>query len=88
MSRFGWWCLWIGLGLVVVTVIVRVLDLIPATVIAGLLALVVVGMAGYDWLYYATQKAPQREREAAKREREAARREAARAARRERKQGR
>jgi hypothetical protein len=69
MSSFGRWCLWIGLGLIVVTVLARALDLIPVTVIVGLFALITISMAGYDWLYYTTQRAAQR-REAAKRERE------------------
>jgi 5-bromo-4-chloroindolyl phosphate hydrolysis protein len=69
MSTFGRWCLWIGLGLIAVAVLARVLDLISVTVIVAIFGLLGVGMAGYDWLYYTTQRAAQR-REAAKRERE------------------
>jgi cadmium resistance protein CadD (predicted permease) len=67
MSGLGRWSLRIGLGLIAVAVLARALDFIPVTVIVGILGLIGVGMAGYDWLYYATQRAALR-REAAKRE--------------------
>ncbi|MFD7309955.1 hypothetical protein [Promicromonospora sp. NPDC059942] len=71
MSGLGRWSLWIGLGLIVVTVLARVLDLIPVTVIAGILGLIAVGIAGYDWLYEATSRAELRRRAArVRRERE------------------
>jgi hypothetical protein len=64
MSSYGRWSLWIGLGLVVVTVVARALDLIPVTVIAGLLALMGVGTAVYDWLYNAAERSELRRRAA------------------------
>jgi hypothetical protein len=69
MSGLGRWSLWIGLGLIVVAVLARVLDLIPVTVIVGILGLIGVGMAGYDAIYYALERAELRRR-AAKVERE------------------
>lgn len=69
MSGLGRWSLWIGLGLIVVAVLARALDLIPVTVIVGILGLIGIGMAGYDWLYYATQRADRRHK-ARKAERE------------------
>lgn len=48
MSRFHRWSLWIGLGLIVVAVICRALDLIPAAVIAGILGLLGVGFVVYS----------------------------------------
>lgn len=69
MSGFGRWCLGIGVGLLAATVVFRVMDLIPATVIAGLLGLITVGIAGYDALYEWQGRA-QRRRAAAKARRE------------------
>jgi hypothetical protein len=64
MSGLGKWSLWVGLGLVVVTVVARALDLIPVTVIAAILALIALGMAGYDWLYEAAERSNLRRRAA------------------------
>jgi hypothetical protein len=64
MSGYGRWSLWIGLGFVVVTVVARSLDLIPVTVIAGLLALMGLGSAVYDWLYNAAERSELRRRAA------------------------
>ncbi|WP_440073120.1 hypothetical protein [Streptosporangium sp. OZ121] len=51
MSGLGRWSLGIGVGLLVVAVLCRALNLIPVTVITGLLGLIALGMAGYDALY-------------------------------------
>lgn len=65
------WSLWIGVGLIVVAVIARALDLIPVTVIVGLLGLLALGFAGYGALDEAAGRASLRRRaERVKRERE------------------
>lgn len=51
MSGLGRWSLGIGVGLVLVAVAGVALDLIPVTVIAGVLGLVALGIAGYDAVY-------------------------------------
>lgn len=71
MSGLGKWSLGIGVGLLVVTVLCRALNLIPATVIVGIVGLIAVGMAGYDALYEWTKRFELRRRGArARRERE------------------
>lgn len=51
MSDIGRWNLWIGLGLVAAALVFRAFDLIPVTVIVGLIGLLGIGVAGYDALY-------------------------------------
>ncbi|MFI2362125.1 hypothetical protein [Promicromonospora sp. NPDC019610] len=58
------WSLWIGVGLVVVAVIARAMDLIPVTVIVGLLGLLALGFAGYGALDEAAGRAGLRRRAA------------------------
>jgi hypothetical protein len=71
MSGLGWWSLWIGLGLIAVAVICVVLSVVPVAVIAGILGLLGLGIAGYDAIYYALDRAQLRRRAAkARRERE------------------
>ncbi|RCV52076.1 hypothetical protein [Marinitenerispora sediminis] len=62
MSAVGRWSLGIGAGLLVVAVAARMLDLIPVTVIAGILGLIGVGMAGYDAAYELLDRARRRRR--------------------------
>jgi len=50
MSGFGKWSLGVGLVLMAVAVLCSVLDLIPVSVITGVLGLVALVMAGYDAL--------------------------------------
>lgn len=57
MSGVGRWSLGIGLFLVAVAVVFRLLDLIPVTVIAGILGLVGIGIAVYDAIYEGLQQA-------------------------------
>lgn len=72
MSGLGKWSLGIGVGLLAVAVLCRALNLIPATVIVGIVGLIAVGMAGYDALYEWTNRSELRRRGArARREREA-----------------
>ena len=74
MSGLGKWSLGIGVGLVVVAGLCRALNLIPATVIVGIVGLIAVGMAGYDALYEWTERSELRrrgDRARARREREA-----------------
>ncbi|MEU4539627.1 hypothetical protein AB0G15_32705 [Streptosporangium sp. NPDC023825] len=71
MSGLGRWSLGIGVGLLVVAMLCRALNLIPVTVITGLLGLIALGMAGYDALYEWQGRINLRRREArAHRERE------------------
>ncbi|MGS2648433.1 hypothetical protein [Streptosporangium sp. LJ11] len=71
MSGLGRWSLGIGVGLLVVAVLCRALNLIPVTVITGLLGLIALGMAGYDAIYEWLGRVNLRRREArAHRERE------------------
>jgi cadmium resistance protein CadD (predicted permease) len=71
MSGFAKWCLWIGMGFVAVAVVARALNFIPVTVIAGILGLLGIGMAGYDVLDEATERWDLRRRAAkVRRERE------------------
>lgn len=71
MSGLGRWSLGIGVGLLVVAVLCRALNLIPVTVITGLLGLIALGMAGYDAIYEWQGRVNLRRREArAHRERE------------------
>jgi uncharacterized membrane protein len=72
MSGIGKWNLGIGVGLLVVAVLGRVLNLIPVTVIAGILGLVALGIAGYDAVYNWLDQVSRRRLEArARRAREA-----------------
>lgn len=72
MSGLGKWSLGIGVGLLAVAALCRALNLIPATVIVGIVGLIAVGMAGYDALYEWTKRLELRRRGArARREREA-----------------
>jgi hypothetical protein len=64
MSSVIRWSFWIGLGLVAVAVLARALDLIPVTVIAGLLALIALGFAGYGALDEAAERSQLRRRAA------------------------
>jgi hypothetical protein len=71
VSGLGWWSLWIGLGLIAVSVTCGVLSLVPVAVIAGMLGVVGLSIAGYDAIYYALDRAELRRRAAkARRERE------------------
>ncbi|MGJ6967481.1 hypothetical protein ACSDR0_36735 [Streptosporangium sp. G11] len=71
MSGLGRWSLGVGVGLLVVAVLCRALNLIPVTVITGLLGLIALGMAGYDAIYEWQGRVNLRRREArAHRERE------------------
>ncbi|MFL1376638.1 MULTISPECIES: hypothetical protein [unclassified Nocardiopsis] len=65
MSGLGKWSLGLGAGLLVVAVLCSVLDLIPVSVITGILGLIGVGMAGYDALYNWLQRIDLRRRGAA-----------------------
>lgn len=51
MSGIGKWSLGVGLVLMAVAVLCSVLDLIPVSVITGVVGLVALGMAGYDAIY-------------------------------------
>ncbi|TDC54609.1 hypothetical protein E1212_02370 [Jiangella ureilytica] len=51
MSGLGRWSLGIGVGLLVVSALCVALELVPIAVIAGILGLVGVGIAGYDAVY-------------------------------------
>lgn len=51
MSGFGKWNLGIGVVLMGAAVLCSVLDLIPASVITGILGLIGISIAGYDALY-------------------------------------
>lgn len=62
MSGIGKWGLGLGIGFMVVAVLSRMLDLIPATVITGLLGLMGLGIAGYDAVYEWTARADLRRR--------------------------
>ncbi|MGW2091776.1 hypothetical protein [Promicromonospora sukumoe] len=65
------WSLWIGVGLIVLAVLARTLDLIPVTVIVGLLGLLALGFAGYGALDEAAERGSLRRRAAkVQRERE------------------
>lgn len=64
MSRVIKWSFWIGLGFVGVAVLARALDLIPVTVIAGLLALLALGFAGYGALDETAERSQLRRRAA------------------------
>lgn len=69
MSGLGKWSLGIGTGLLAVAVLFRAMDMIPVTVIAGIVGLIAIGMAGYDALYEWLGRV-QRRRGAAKARRE------------------
>lgn len=58
------WSFWIGVGLIVVALLARALDLIPVTVIVGLLGLLAVGFAGYGALDEAASRFELRRRAA------------------------
>lgn len=62
MSGVGRWGLRIGLGLLAASVICVVLSLVPVAVIAGILGLVALGIAGYDAVYSALERAELRRR--------------------------
>ena len=65
MSGLGKWSLGIGLGLVAVALLAWALDLVVAVaVIAGILGLIGLGMAGYDAIYEALGRADLRRRAA------------------------
>ncbi|WP_433490273.1 hypothetical protein [Nocardia grenadensis] len=51
MGSIGKWNLVVGIGFVVAAVLCRMLGLIPATVITGLLGSIALGIAGYDAVY-------------------------------------
>lgn len=48
MSGLGKWSLGVGIALLAVAVLCSVLDLIPVSVITGVVGLVALSMAGYD----------------------------------------
>jgi fructose-specific phosphotransferase system IIC component len=62
MSGLGKWSLGVGAGLLVVAVLCGVLSLIPVVVISGLLALIALGIAGYDAIYNWLDRADLRRR--------------------------
>lgn len=62
MSGIGKWSLGLGVPLLVVAVLCSVLDVIPVSVIAGLLGIMGVGIAGYDALYNLLSRAQLRRR--------------------------
>jgi hypothetical protein len=62
MSGIGRWNLGVGVGLLVVAVLCSVVDLIQVAVIAGLLGLIAVGIAGYDTVYNWLDRAELRRR--------------------------
>jgi len=62
MSGIVRWGLGIGVGLVAVAVLCSVLDVIPVAVIAGILGLIALGIAGYDAVYNWLDRAQQRRR--------------------------
>ncbi|CAL9550810.1 hypothetical protein SUDANB121_04451 [Nocardiopsis dassonvillei] len=62
MSGIGKWGLGLGAGLLALAVLFRMLDLIPATVITGLLGLMGIGIAGYDAVYEWTARIDLRRR--------------------------
>ncbi|UJW30307.1 hypothetical protein L3Q67_34620 [Saccharothrix sp. AJ9571] len=62
MSGIGKWNLGIGAVLLGVAVLCSVLDLIPASVITGILGLIGIGVAGYDVLYNWTERLQLRRR--------------------------
>lgn len=64
MSSLGRWSLWIGLGLIAVSVICIALSLVPVAAGAGILGLVGVGIAGHDTIYNALDGAELRRRAA------------------------
>lgn len=71
MSGLGRWSLGIGLGLVAVAVVCVAVSLVPVGVVAGILGVVGLGIAGYDAIYNALDRAELRRRAArAERERE------------------
>ena len=64
MSDLGKWSLGIGASLFAVVVFARSFDLVPVAVIAGLLGVIALGMAGYDAIYEALGRAQLRRRAA------------------------
>ncbi|NEE01966.1 hypothetical protein [Phytoactinopolyspora halotolerans] len=64
MSSVGRWSSWVGLGLIAVSVIGIVLSVAPVAVIAGILGLFSIGIAVYDAIYYALERANLRRRAA------------------------
>ena len=62
MSRFGRWNLWLGLGLVVLAAIFLMLKWISVGVIVAIVGLLGLGIAAYDAIYYALQRAELRRR--------------------------
>jgi len=63
MSGLGKWSLVVGLVLMAAAVLCSVMDLIPASVITGVVGLVALGMAGYDALYEWTGRMAARRRQ-------------------------
>lgn len=71
MSDLGKWSLGIGVSLFAVVVFARSFDLVLVAVVAGLLGVIALGMAGYDAIYEALGRAELRRRAAkVQRERE------------------
>lgn len=64
LSSLGRWSLWIGFWLFAVVVFARALDLVAVGVIAGILGVIALGMAGYDAIYEALGRAELRRRAA------------------------
>jgi uncharacterized membrane protein len=62
MSDLGRWSLGIGVALFAVVVLGRSFDLVPVAVIAGLVGVVALGMAGYDAVHEALGRAELRRR--------------------------
>lgn len=64
MSALGRWSLWIGLGFIAMSVICIVLSFVPIAVVVGILGVVGLGIAGYDAIYNALDRAELRRRAA------------------------
>ncbi|WP_406313270.1 hypothetical protein OHA77_33185 [Streptosporangium sp. NBC_01639] len=62
MSGLGRWSLGAGVGLLAAAVLCSVLNLVPITVITGLLGLIALSMAGYDAIYNWLDRADLRRR--------------------------
>jgi hypothetical protein len=71
LSSLGRWSLWTGFWLFAAVVFARALDLVAVGVMAGILGVVALGMAGYDAIHNALGRAELRRRAArVERERE------------------
>ncbi|WP_277208429.1 hypothetical protein [Isoptericola croceus] len=62
MSALGRWSLGTGLVLIGVAVVCAVVDLVPVAMIAGVLAIVAMVIAGYDAVYRALERRELRRR--------------------------